>query len=455
LIIGFLEGVANMAETEKKPGLVKATTLDMILRSFDASALDFENSSKFYCEDTMIARTGYTDSPIDEICDDFISGTSTSAYLLIGHRGCGKSTELNRLKCALEQIGLPVAVIDCQTKTDLPNIEYWDVLILLMQGLLSIAEQYDCEINEELLREIGNFWDETEIVEEITDSANLDANVGLEAPSPLKKLLGLIAKVQTKLTIGSTIRETVRRKVERKVSTWNNYITIIADTIANKLSQKRPVIVFEDLDKANEKNILDIFSGYSTSLSQFPLNIVYTFPIALVFDARFQTFSRRFQTETLPIISINTKENGSNERGREVMREIIALRSDEGLIDKDARDWLIRKTGGSLRDLFRLTVNAARFARAQNLTSINLDMAKRATTELQTELRRLVTMEHYEFLKMIHKNPTQIPDSELLLKMMMGGIVLEYNGIGWYGLHPLIKDFLIDIGVLSSNETTA
>ncbi|MDR0307617.1 MAG: hypothetical protein LBI42_12385 [Chitinispirillales bacterium] len=41
-----------------------------------------------------------------------------------------------------------------------------------------------------------------------------------------------------------------------------------------------------------------------------------------------------------------------------------------------------------------------------------------------------------------------IEDKEMLLDMMQGLIVLEYNGERWHDLHPLIEDFLKEQGEL-------
>jgi hypothetical protein len=42
-----------------------------------------------------------------------------------------------------------------------------------------------------------------------------------------------------------------------------------------------------------------------------------------------------------------------------------------------------------------------------------------------------------------------IEDKPMLLEMMQGLIVLEYNGDRWHDLHPLIEDFLKEQGELS------
>jgi len=36
----------------------------------------------------------------------------------------------------------------------------------------------------------------------------------------------------------------------------------------------------------------------------------------------------------------------------------------------------------------------------------------------------------------------------MLLKMMQGMVVLEYNGDRWHDLHPIIEEFLISQGEL-------
>ncbi|MBE9509230.1 MAG: ATP-binding protein, partial [Chloroflexi bacterium] len=53
--------------------------------------------------------------------------------LFTGHRGCGKTTELFRLKHKLEQQGYFVVYFDVEEELDVADVSYLDVLVTLAQ----------------------------------------------------------------------------------------------------------------------------------------------------------------------------------------------------------------------------------------------------------------------------------------------------------------------------------
>ena len=79
-----------------------ANAIEDFLAAFGPEPLSDGEIKKFYYDGTMENRTGDPyESPIDDIHDGCTSGIS-KAYLLLGHKGCGKSTELNVLREKLE-----------------------------------------------------------------------------------------------------------------------------------------------------------------------------------------------------------------------------------------------------------------------------------------------------------------------------------------------------------------
>jgi ATP phosphoribosyltransferase len=110
---------------------------------------------------------------------------------------------------------------------------------------------------------------------------------------------------------------------------------------------------------------------------------------------------------------------------------------------------MIEKTGGSLRDLFGAIITAATRARRRRSVKIEVEDAVRALEKLKTELKKTIDGKNYSFLADISRgNRERIEDKEMLLNMLQAGTVLEYNGKGWYNVHPLVNDFLIEQGIL-------
>ncbi|MCM1258193.1 MAG: ATP-binding protein [Roseburia sp.] len=155
---------------------------------------------EFYCKDTMEYRTSDKyNSPIEDIFDSCRNPEEHSAYLLLGHRGCGKSTELNKMSEELAADGYYVKTINCSM--DLFNIVYSDLFILMGEALLEIAEGLDCDIDNKLLERIEIFWAEaTEtITSQETDAVSLESGISVETKGIFAGILNVFAKIKTDL----------------------------------------------------------------------------------------------------------------------------------------------------------------------------------------------------------------------------------------------------------------
>ena len=75
-----------------------------------------------------------------------------AAFLLLGHRGCGKVPELNRMSERLVDKGYYVKTVHCGMDLDLLNIVHSDLFILMGEALLQIAEELKCNIKKSLFK---------------------------------------------------------------------------------------------------------------------------------------------------------------------------------------------------------------------------------------------------------------------------------------------------------------
>jgi hypothetical protein len=76
----------------------KAKNFDEIERIFETEPLEDSALDAFYYPETMQIRMGEGHlSPIEDLFDTCTRYSSKMAHLFLGHQGCGKSTELNKL----------------------------------------------------------------------------------------------------------------------------------------------------------------------------------------------------------------------------------------------------------------------------------------------------------------------------------------------------------------------
>lgn len=413
--------------------------------AFGPEPLSDGDLERFYYGETMETRTGDKhDSPIDDIYDGCLENAST-AYLLYGHKGCGKSTELNVLKERLEAQGYRVGVVRCALEMNMIAPVAWDLFVLMAGSLLKIADEVQCEMDPGIIAALEHFWDETTVTKEILKEEKASIEAGLETKTPrlLAGLVSFFAKVSAEIRTGETTRKEIHRTVERRITEWIRHIRTVADVIAHKLGGKRPILIVEDVDKIDPENVWKLFHDHAANLSQMSFPVIYTFPISLSYNTNFTAISAYFTPKTLPMVKIRDAEGKRHRPGMDAIRRIVAKRADIKLFYAATLTLMIDKTGGSLRDLFAVITNAAKRAHRRGSEKIQKQDGVRALEELKSSLTRRIERKDYAFLQHIKAgNKTTIEDREMLLDMMQASVVLEYNGKRWHDVHPLVSDFL-------------
>lgn len=420
-----------------------------IPNAFDPKPLNTEQLARFYCEETMCVRTGdkYM-SPIQDIYDDCKRPSEHNTFLLLGHKGCGKSTELNHMSARLEQEGYKVITIECGVDLDLNNPLYVDLLILMGEALFKIADQTHCTLDSDIVQTVQGFWSvEQERCKTVADAATIQVESGAsaETPSMIGSLLKIFFKIKADLKFNEENRNIYREKVTKRAGDWIFALKNIADQITNHLDGKQPIIIFEDLDKLNPDDAWNVFYSHAKTLTAVPIPVIYTFPIALSYDPRFAALEGFFTVKTLPMIKLENIDGSPNDSGYDMIRKIIEKRTNKELFADGVLKQLISQTGGSLRDLFFAINSAAQRAVRRESLIIEQEDADRALEQLKTSLTRRIEENHYNFLVDIVKgNREKIQNRKMLLEMLLANTVLEYNGKRWHNVHPLVVQFLRD-----------
>ena len=426
----------------------KAEKLSDFYNVFLPEPLNENDMDSFYCENTMMYRTGdeYV-SPIDDIEQMMKSNSpNNNAVLFLGHRGCGKSTELVKLKARLQKDHYCIERLDCRLEIDLQNANYWDLFILMAQKLIKIADELKCDINKKIIDKALSYWYKKSETETFQEEMGYDIDSEVSAGAGLKGLLGAFIKISSNIKNKSEKRTELIKNIERRASEWIEIINIISHSIQSKLDGKMPILILEELDKMNPEKAIEIFYNNASALSQLPFKAIYTFPINLYYNEKFSTLKGYFKHKTLPMIKVRNKDMAENKEGIAVIKDIVYRRADENLFDCGVLDEVIKKTGGSLRDLFEIIINAGNRANKRKADKVCMEDAFSALNMLKSDLTRIIEIKDYAFLKNAYDKKEQIQDSGELLKFMEALIVLEYNGTRWHDLHPLVFDFLVEQG---------
>ena len=382
--------------------------------------------------------------------------------LFAGHRGSGKSTELNRLKKEIQDkyFIVPFSVSD---ELDIGDMDYIDLVMVMMEKLAEAAVSAKLiSENDKLLESIaGWLTDVTEIKSEHT-AYQAEVQAGIKASrGVLGSLLGIIAEFKASIRAGTDQKTEYRKKIEPRISLLKANCNILINSVEKALHPKGKelLLLIEDLDKVDPQRIQDIFSKRSGVLSEINTKIIYTVSIFSLSTPVLRDMMGRFQIQSLPMVKVNTKEGAENDAGIDAIHQIVAKRMDTTLFESDAAlRSLILNSGGVLRDLFEMievAANSADYGKSAKITSKHIEYALQ---RLKTKYHDMITVTdekssglttdklYVKLVEIAESSLKKFPLDEILLLLLSCLAVVEYNGEQWFDVHPAVKSLLKDMG---------
>lgn len=372
--------------------------------------------------------------------------------LFTGHRGCGKTTELFRLKRKLEAQGYFVVYFDVEEELDVADVSYLDVLVTLAQETerqLRESEVMAVELNPELLENIARWFGETIITEEQERGTErtLGAEYGLGAASPALVLAKMLAKVKGEIKSSSKQRETYRRQLERNVWDLITFVNDLLDDARNRLGQAGSaglVVIVDGLEKVIYREIGEekrsshriLFVEHSEQLKAPRCHTIYTVPLSLLSNRNMpQVFPDGYFL--VPMVKITEEDGSACPDGQEALYQVIACRLDvEATFESpDLVRRLVDMSGGHVRDLLRLV----RYGFDYTDERVELAQVERACQRLVNEYDRLVRDEDLLRLHQVHRE-RRAPAGGAFSLLLFNLLVLEYcNGESWADVHPAVQ----------------
>lgn len=403
-----------------------AQTLQEGIKLFDPKkTLEGEDLKKYYIQ------RGSTATKEIKI---YLLGAEDSKILFSGHRGSGKSTELNRLSSEIEAEYKDLILVkySIESVLDTYDLEISDILFTMVSQVYKKIQEKSIPVDKVVLEELENYVKEvTKEVEEIDDT-------GLDLYAKLKLLFfGASAKYKTEVITRKKIREQLKPRIGKLIEILNLMV------MQAKLNKKKVLIVIDGLDHPSTEVARKIFDDYGFILAQPKCSIIYTIPISLVYTSTFQNILQIFDYKViLPNVNV-TSENGFK-----ILKEVIAKRLNTNLLTEEALEEVIKKSGGVMRELIGMVRTACVEAIVNDQDIITLDTIKKVVNERKNDFKRILIREQqYTALKLVHEKKdldiradeeivNQIPD--LLYNLS----ILEYNDSVWWDVHPVVLDLL-------------
>ena len=360
-------------------------------------------------------------------------------YLFCGHRGCGKSTELRRIRNELHAPDAYYVVFaDAAQELDVNNLRYQDILLHLAGKLARQLEEDDISLDRVHLQKLEAwFFERVENREKTREFAqHIRASAGVDAGLPF--IGRLFAEISNAINTNSTYKQELRRTLQNYFTdfaeAFNHLIDAAGEAVREAGGDRRILFVVDGTDRLSGDDARAFFVSDVHQLQQVRGLFIYCAPIHLVYEgsAIVQSFNHVFK---LPMIKVANPDGSKSNVGYSAMREILHRRAASSLFDPGVADLLIEHSGGHPRDLLRLLQNA--FGHAEN-DRFDMASAQQAVREAATEFRQILTREDYDLLAEIDSIPETPPLSERARKLLYDLALLAYNDF-YCRSHPVIR----------------
>lgn len=430
---------------------LRAKTLEDIAKVTEITALDGEQLKQFYVP-TDNARDPVL--PPSSVFENYLKNQPAPFRLLFAsHPGAGKSTEINRFM-QKEKDNFWIVYFSVKNEMDIAQLTHIDLILALMEKLYSQGEEdnliQDSRVIEPVRSWLSSVVEESKVVTKKELEAGGEVGIG----GSIGQIIGLSAKLRAASTSSQENAKTIRLVINPQIVQLRNYCNQIITEISNNLTKthhkKQILIIVEDTDKLDINVARDLFVNHTGLLADLRASFVYTVPLYLIHSADRQRIETYFDTLTLPTIKTKTQDGSRFDPGWDVLHKILHTRIANQLIEFEAKELAIEMTGGILRDLLRVIKTASDIALYAGEARINRTAVRDSLNRLRLIYKNSVhgrdeisTFQLYEKLREIMSAKEGfVPPSKELQLLLYNQAVIEYNGVGWYSLHPLMREVL-------------
>ena len=393
--------------------------------------------------------------------------------LLVGQPSSGKSTELARLAADLGGQDMVVARIDLDQNLDASRVNPVETLFLMGLAVYKVADalygdvpgkapdRKPVEEMNEALKTIVTSYTKIESpldlkreIEELvcfTATGVAGAVAGPAGAAITEAMVRGVAAVTRRLPfVSGTTAEVVRKtEVAPTIRAMADALNrLIADVEAK--SGKPLVVLVDGLDRLQDADLVELlFADEQAFLNSPACRVVYIAPSVVAYDRAFGVTRGRFSIFRFPNIQLHKPrtQGGRSQRaeaGWKTMQAICDRRlkylglSRDQVIDEDALEILIQRSGGHVRDFIRFFRNAT--VNAQITGSLRIDRA--AAEEAFWELRRLYDAQLRPALRKILDQvaeTNQLTDDPDCDRLLYSSIILNYTDHeNWYDVHAVL-----------------
>ncbi|NEO84180.1 MAG: AAA family ATPase [Spirulina sp. SIO3F2] len=449
-------------------------------------SIDNEEHRKYYIDFSSV-RGGQI---IEEMCSNitFFSPDEPTCQLFSGHIGCGKSTELSRMRAELEKEGFHVVYFESSDDLEMGDVDIGDILLAIARrvsesldalgappkleeskGFRSLlkgaAELLQTEIElsgEASIPGIGTFKGSTEgdFSAEVGVGGLGTVNASNEGLSFVALGIGKIsAKVKESPELRSKLREYLGPRTASLLDVINNELLEPAKAQLKAHGKAGLAVIVDNLDRVEtipkpwgRPQPEYLFVDRGEQLSQLNCHVIYTIPLSLLFSNDLNRLTSRFGTDptVLPMVPVQHRDGRPCEEGLVLLRQMILARAFPNLSpeerlaqltevfeNQETLDHLCQISGGHVRELLRLLNDWIKKQRKFPLTREVLDKVVRLRCN---QMVNAIDDEEWALLRQVEATQ-RVSGGEAYQVLVRSLFVFEYHveDESWFAVNPILR----------------
>ncbi|MFO0585937.1 MAG: hypothetical protein U0441_00285 [Polyangiaceae bacterium] len=381
--------------------------------------------------------------PVRRLFDTIEFSEDESVQLVAGFRGTGKTTEFSRLEKGLWEAGYMVIRVDLDEYVDMHSAVDIRDFLLILAGAISdrLTDERLLGVNEGLKK---GFWERV--------GGLLPTGVELKEATAKTPVGDLKLAFRSDPTFREGIRKAFAGRLAELVDQVRAYHRQVLEALKKRANRDvRLVVIVDSLEhlrgtldssEAVRRSVEELFLTHASQIGLPSTHMVLSVPAFLVLQG--DNLAAQYVNGALQAWPAYRVRNRAGAR-TEVVDKMISLLDKRGdwrriLPDQAALEKLILASGGHLRDLLNMLVEALHLAGKgvkPDAADKVVNVARRAYLPLYKDeieiLRRIADKRSVEELK--------TSEQEYLFRFLDSGLVLCYmNDDFWYDVHPLVRD---------------
>jgi len=381
--------------------------------------------------DFYVERPCNAISPMEEMKDRIEISNKNEKYLFLGFKGCGKSTELNRLEASLDSKRFLVIKYSIKDDLNVSDFDFRDFFVSMALKIYDAAKKDGEYLHLDIENDFKDFLKRITKVQEEEITSQASAGISLSQFIILK------------LSREAKTREIVRKELDLMISDLIQRLNWLIFDIEEKL-EKKIVVIVDDLDKlARGKQSEDFFYKNYQLLLQPSCYVIYTFPIHLAFNPIFENVKSYFDGFFILLqLPVKDRSGVIIPENLNFYCEVIAKRMNVALLEEGALQKAIESTG-KLSEMVEVMRESALKGYRMGRECITLEDVDGTLEKLRMAYDMTLTHAHKTKLIEIHNSgEARDEDSDTLLirELLFSLTAVEYRHKGerWCEVDPLL-----------------